>query len=394
MKITLFGIFVVIFLFGGLAVHSQSRRTNETTNGGKANRRSGPTPTPIPSPEEPDGARAQDDGEVVTVETDLVSIPVRVLDHKGRFIGGLQKENFKVFEDGAEQELAYFTNESQPFTVALVMDMSYSTTFKISEIQLAAISFIDQLRPSDKVIVVVFDTDVHVLCEATTDRSQIYKAINMAKIGMGTSLYEAVSLVVNDRLRRVNGRKAMVLFTDGVDTTSESSYDSDNLRDALESETLIYPIRYDTYSDVQKILNAPPTGRMPGSLPPSTAPTIPVKDPLGLPFPLPSIGTASGKGTRPEDYQHAEEYLGELAVRTGGTMYLASSFDNLTGAFRKIASELREYYSIGYYPKDMSVPGKVRKLRVITDQKGVAVRARTTFIAPDRTKGPKKKSRK
>jgi VWFA-related protein len=106
-----------------------------------------------------------------------VSVPVRVMDKKGRFIGGLAQENFKVFEDGAEQEIALFSNEHEPFTVALVIDMSYSTTFKITEIQNAAIAFIDQLRPQDRVMVISFDEDVHMLCEATNDRQAVYRAI-------------------------------------------------------------------------------------------------------------------------------------------------------------------------------------------------------------------------
>jgi len=393
MKKSLLAICFAFLLLSGLTVPGQSRRITQPASVEKTNRRPAPVATPSPDPDSPPtDVNAEDDGNIVSVETEIVSIPVRVLDRSGRFIGGLNQSSFKVFEDGVEQEIGYFTNEAQPFTVALVLDMSYSSTFKISDIQLAAISFIDQLRPADKVMVVSFDSEVQVLCEATADRTQIYKAINQAKIAMGTSLYEAVDLVVNDRLGRVKGRKAMVLFTDGVDTTSETSHDRENLNDALESETLIYPIRYDTFNDVQKIKNAPPTGGMPGSLPPSTPPSIPTGDPSGLPFPIQMIAMPSSKGTSREEYAHAEQYLDELANRTGGRTYLASSFGNLTDAFSKIASELREYYSIGYSPKVEGKPGKIRRLRVVTDQEKVVVRARATYVIPDKTK-PKKKFR-
>lgn len=374
-------LFIAVCVFAGSPVDAQSRRTTQTSPAEKSNKRPEPTPTPVDmgiiDP------KAEDDGEVVSVDSGLVSVPVRVLDRKGRFIAGLNQSNFKVFEDNVEQEIGYFTNELQPFTIALVLDMSYSSTFKISEIQFAAISFIDQLRPEDKVLVVSFDRDVQILCEATSDRQEIYKAIKLAKIAMGTSLYEAVNIVVNNRLGRVEGRKAMVLFTDGVDTTSETSSNVENLRDALESETLIYPVRYDTFNDVQKIKSAPPTGGMPGSLPPSTPPAIPTRDPSGLPFPLPSIGRPSDKGTSREDYFNAERYLDELAVRTGGQVYVASTYGNLTEAFRKIANELRQYYSIGYSPKDEGKRGKIRKLKVVTDQPGVIVKARLTYVVPD-----------
>lgn len=382
MKKSLFVLCLFGFILCASVAFGQSRRITQPASTEKLNRR--PASVPTPEAELPDDPAASDDGEVISVETNIVSIPVRVVDKKGRFIGGLKRENFKVFEDEREQEIAYFTNESQPFTVALVLDMSYSSTFKISEIQTAAISFIDQLRPSDKVLVVAFDKDVLVLCEATSDRRRIYKAINLAKVATGTSLYEAVDTVVNDRLGRITGRKAMVLFTDGVDTTSERTGIAENLRDTLESDVLIYPIRYDTYSDVQNIKNAPPTGRLPGSLPPSTSPTIPTRDPSGLPFPLPSIGMPSEKGTSREDYTRGEEYLNQLAERTGGRVYVASTFGNLTGAFTKIASELREYYSIGYYPKSKPEPGSLRRLKVQTDQQNMAVKARSSYIVKDK----------
>ena len=137
-----------------------------------------------------------------------MTVPVRVIDRKGRFVGGLKKDNFKVFEDGAERDIAYFSSEQEPFTVALVLDMSYSTKFQIADIQSAAISFIDQLGPRDKVMVVSFDEDVHMLSEPTNDRAQIYRAIRSTRIATGTSLYEAVDLVMNERLKRIKGRKA------------------------------------------------------------------------------------------------------------------------------------------------------------------------------------------
>ena len=210
---------IVVVCFGLIGIpnsFAQSRRVPPPKTG-KQNERPAELPTPTPAPAEtpePLADNVPDSGEVVEVDTRLVTIPVRVMDRRGRFIGGLTQDTFQVFEDEAEQEVAYFTNESQPFTVALVLDMSYSTVFKIGEIQQAAIAFIDQLRPEDRVIVISFDEQVHMLCEATSDRATIYRAIRTTKIATGTSLYEAVDLTMNDRLRSVKGRKAMVLFTD------------------------------------------------------------------------------------------------------------------------------------------------------------------------------------
>ena len=182
---------------------SQSRRVAPTGTGRPNDRPATLTPKPTPT------IAAVEDDDVVKVDTKVVTVPVRVIDRKGRFVGGLTKDDFKVFENGAEQEISYFSSEQEPFTVALLLDMSYSTKFQIADIQTAAISFIGQLGPKDKVMVVSFDQNVHMLCEPTNDRGQIYRAIRSTKISTGTSLYEAVDLVMNDRLKQIKGRKAI-----------------------------------------------------------------------------------------------------------------------------------------------------------------------------------------
>ena len=378
---------------------AQSRRVTPPTDGGKANKRPVQTaPSPTPTPEEsivadintdqPRDANSEaiDDGEIIKVDTRLVTIPVKVSDRKNRFIGSLKKEDFKVFEDNVEQEIALFSGEEQPFTVALVLDMSFSAKFKAEEIQAAAISFINQLRKNDKVLVVAFDEEVHLLCEATSDREQIYRAINSTKINYGTSLYEAVDLVINDRLRKIDGRKAVVLFTDGVDTTSRKAHDLTNLSDAQELDALIYPIRYDTFADVQAMKNKPIIAKQP--LPGQ----IPNGNPSPFPFPIPTqtVGTAGSKGTTAEEYQKADEYLIEMANRTGGRIYYASTLTDLTKSFANIASELREFYSIGYYPNSEVKNGKKRKIKVKVNQENVSVRARDGYVVGEKDKKSKK----
>lgn len=405
---------VVIFLavVSGVVASAQSRRVPSTPQTSeKPNQRDRPAePTPSPTPD-PD---ADESDEIISVDTKLVTIPVRVLDRRNRFIGGLKKENFSIFEDNIPQELAYFSNEAQPFTVALVLDMSYSTTFKLDEIQGAAIAFIEQLRPDDKVMVISFDGDVHMLCEATSDRKRIYLAIRSTRIATGTSLYEAVDLTMNLRMRPIQGRKAIVLFTDGVDTTSRRANDLDNLRDALELDALIYPIRYDTYADVQAMKRNPPVTLPPGIPIPDSGNKIPTGSPTNLPtnlpFPFPTprpsrspsprtdptrdtttdapglppsrppVSSPGERGTTPDEYAYAAEYLGQLAARTGGRTYVATSLINLNDAFAKIASELREFYSIGYYPQGEPEPGKTRRIKVRVDRSDIVVKARDSYV--------------
>ncbi len=387
-------VILMIALFASaLPVAGQSRRVPQTrTNENESRKITPPGPTPTPKPSEPEEA-----DEIFSVDTKLVTIPVRVLDRRNRFIGGLTKADFSIFEDNVPQELAYFSNEAQPFTVALLLDMSYSSTFKIEEIQNAAIAFIDQLRPEDQVMVISFDEGVHMLCEATSDRKRIYSAIRSTRIATGTSLYEAVDLTMNARMRSINGRRAIVLFTDGVDTTSRSAHDLDNLRDAMELDALIYPIRYDTFADVQAMsrgqtvirtrIPGVPTTSLPTGYPgpgstrnPSGRSGDERNDPTGLPPTRPPVSRPSERGTTAAEYAYAEYYLDQLATRTGGRMHLASNLFNLNSAFARIASELREFYSIGYYPLDSSEPGKTRRIKVRVDRPNVVVKARDTFI--------------
>src|SRR5262249_33308843 len=114
------------------------------------------TPTPIPTGK-PD--------EVVRIDTDLVTVAVRISEKSGRPVPDIKQSEFRIIENGVEQEVAYFQNEDQPFTVALLLDMSYSSVFKLHDIQAAADLFISQLRDQDKVMVVAFDEKVRVLCK-------------------------------------------------------------------------------------------------------------------------------------------------------------------------------------------------------------------------------------
>lgn len=402
------------------SVISQNRPAVNTSGAQKANKRPAqseekkspaktePDPdentTNIPSiREEP--TEISDDGEVLKIDTNLVTVPVKVSDRSNRFIAGLKKEDFKIYEDDAEQEITYFSNEEQPFTVALVLDMSYSSTFKISEIQAAANAFIAQLRPSDKVMVVSFAGEINVLSEPTNDREQLRSAIRQTEVASGTSLYEAVDFVIKKRFARIEGRKAIVLFTDGVDTTSRSVFSTDNISDASELDALIYPIQYNTYNDVQNIKNNPTAG-IPGGMPtgvpngggyPRTnpvplpfPPTSQPKSPLPFPLPLPTVGAGQpdSKGTRAEDYRNADEYLQELANRTGGKVYRTDTTGNLSTAFSNIADELRQTYSIGFYPNDVNKE-KRRKLKVRVSRSGAIVRAKDSYSIKSNQKNSK-----
>src|SRR5215216_3360353 len=198
----------------------------------------------------PSGPEEVDAGDVIRVNTTLVALPVSVMDRDGRYVPNLQKEEFRIWEDGVEQEVAFFQSVDKPFSVVLMLDTSPSTQFRLEDIQDAAITFVNQLRSDDRVMVVSFNDDIKILSEFTTDRGKLRRAIQRSKTDDGTRLYDAVDMVINQQLGKIQGRKAIVLFTDGVDTTSRRADSYSNINDAQELDALIYPVQYDTSRDM------------------------------------------------------------------------------------------------------------------------------------------------
>lgn len=334
---------------------------------------SGSSPTIDSGPEEVEA------GDVIRVDTTLVTLPVSVTDRNGRYIPNLTKADFRLWEDGVEQQVAFFASVDKPFSVVLMIDTSGSTRFRIEEIQDAAITFVNQLRPDDQVMVVSFDDDVRILTEFTGNRGRLRDAIRQTRTGDGTKLYDAVDLVINQRLNRVSGRKAVVLFTDGVDTTSRRATYASNVRDAEEVDALIYPVQYDTYSDVNSGGSTWPGARR--------VPTSPADILIQI---LGGIGGGRGGrggrsggggiGSSRTDYEQANRYLRDLAERTGARQFQADSTSNLAYAFSNVAEELRRQYSLGFYPKRPPQLGQRRQVRVRVNQPNLAVRARDSYI--------------
>ncbi len=326
--------------------------------------RSGAKPKPTP----PAG-----DDEIIKIETNLVTMPVAVLDRDGRFISGLQKNDFKIFEDGIEQKVDYFQSVEQPFTVVLLIDVSPSTQFKIEEIQEAAITFVDQLRPADRVMVVSFDEHVHVLTQPTNDRYRLKSAIREAQFGDGTSLYEAVDYVINNQLRQIQGRKAVVLFTDGVDTTSRRANYQSTVREAEEVDGLFYTIRYDTSRD----MNGGGGGGYPGR---RQSGRVTMADILAQIMMGGNVNMGGGGGASSAEYEKGRQYLEALAQASGGRKFEAQSIYNVDSAFSGIAEELRRQYSLGYYPEKVGNLGDRRQIKIRVMRPEVVVRAKNSYI--------------
>jgi VWFA-related protein len=334
------------------------------------------------------------DDDVVRVDTTLVTVPVSITDRNGRYIPDLQKEDFQVYEDGVEQDITYFATVEKPFTVVLMLDTSASTWSKLGQIRDAATVFVEQLRADDQVMVVSFARGFTVKCEATSDRTTINKAIRSTGRGLSTHLYDAVDKLMRKHLDHIKGRKAVVLFTDGVDASSNDATYESTVRVAEELDALIYPILYDTYDP------ASDTGGSPTPQSGSRLPSILRRLPLPIPWPSSGGGSTSGgsNGSSRADYALGERYLHDLADLTGGRVYEASKdLSYLQAAFSHIAEELRRQYSLGYYPKRQGQAGERRRIRVRVRTPDLAVRTRDSYIfkpAPSANTTPQSQTQK
>lgn len=281
-------ILAVLLISMAVSTHAQSSRSRTRANENQKSQR--PTqPQPEASPE-PTPAEDQREVETVKVETNLVNVPVIATDLNGVYIPDLKREEFGISEDGVKQEIAFFATVSAPFHVVLMLDTSASTQEKLGLIQSAASAFVEQLQSADRVKVISFDDKVRELNDFTNDRAALRAAINRTRPGQGTKLYDAFELALAS-FRRIQGRKAIVLFTDGVDFHSDRASFDGTLRGLDEEGVLVYPIRYNTREETERIAREqsgggsqlPTLGTIRTQPTGTTAPTFPSDDPDAVP---------------------------------------------------------------------------------------------------------------
>lgn len=312
--------------------------------------------------ERPKKPTSQDE-EPITLNTTLVQVPVVVSERGGRYVSDLTRNEFTIFEDGVKQNIDFFGSVEEPFSVALLLDSSGSTESALEQIKSAAMAFVGNLRPHDRVMVVSFNDSVEVLSELTSDTGKLNAAIRSIKSGEFTQVYEAVYTAVWERLRDVEGRKAVIVFSDGVDTASSEISLEDTLDAVIECEDIIvYPVRYATREDVERKMEA----RFRITTASDTAEPANAK---------------LEKSRRELDraYRGADEYLQQLADMSGGIVERADKLVDLKAAFGRIAEELRHQYLLGYYPTNKQKDDTTRKISVRVTRPGVAVRARPAY---------------
>ncbi len=378
------------------------------------------------SHQSPQGEKDQDS---VRLSATLVQVPAIVTDRAGKLVTDLAQKDFTVYEDGKQQEVAMFATIKQPFNAVLLLDTSNSAQDRLRAIQSTAASFTTQLEPKDRMMVISFDNEVRQLTEFTNDSKELESAIRGTESGFGKLLYEAVTRAL-EQLREQEGRRAVILFSDGVDMRSIEATVESSTRLAEEIGAVIYVVRFDTRWWLEAEARSHEAERSKSNLPVNIDGRIPLPPEFGGPevpsnpeIPTPkaprieiggggvevgsprrqppvvydpgNTNTPTHRVPEPESsdpltknlnklYGEANTYLQTLTSRTGGRIFEAETFENTRSAFARIAEEMRNLYMVGYYPPTNRQDNKYHKIKLEVARKGVQVRARTGYRTESR----------
>jgi VWFA-related protein len=334
---------------------------------------------PDPAPAVPAGTSR---GPTFSAMARSVRVPVSVLDKRGEPVLDLGSDDFRISEDGRQQQVTFFSGERRPLRIALALDVSVSMADKMKQVSDALSHFIDLLEPADEILVITFSRDVQVDQDFTSDRDLLERVFSRLQPREGTALYDAAI----EAIRRVSSgpaeSKAVVLVTDGVDTASSASFDE--LREiARHSEVPVFSLGIGGETTFRSIFNPmggigrfPIPGRRPG------------RGPRGGWPPGGGGGWPGGGGGQGGPVGGADGFdarpLIDLADDTGGRAAILKGLDRNTGkvdrlkeAVESIAITLRHRYLVGYEP-EASKHGW-RKIKVEVDRPSVTVQARKGY---------------
>jgi Ca-activated chloride channel family protein len=263
--------------------------------------------------------------------TQIVSVPATVLDAQGRLVPSLDQDQFTVLDNGKPQDVIFFQNETQPFTVVVMLDYSASMTSSLDLLRAAAEQFLLRMLPQDKGQVGAFSDKIEFSGQFTNDRDDLISALRDLQYGNPTRLWDAVDQSI-DMLKPVDGRKVVLVFTDGDDTYSKIGFGS-VLDHAKQNEVMVYAIGLQSqYFNGQRIVRSQP-----------------------------------------------DRSLRKIAEETGGGYFELKKTDELSPTFTRVAQELHSLYTIGFTPATLD--GKEHKIDVRMKQQGMTARARKTYIA-------------
>jgi len=395
---------LVALLFAQPTVSSQSnQQTNQQqrprTVGTNQNTNARPT-----NQSQANSAEEVDEGDVVRVETQLVTVPTIVTDKTGRPISTLRQENFAVFEDGKPQRLTNFATTEAPFEIALLLDTSGSTREDLGLIRDAANAFISATRAGDRIAVIAFNNErgtngpiasVDVLTVLTDKRTVLRNAVANLGTSNGTPFYDSL-LRIGDQIfhdpptDQFRGRRAVVALTDGVDSSSNSDFGEARTKLARAGVAAYFiQVSTEDYVEDRLLKDCQDDGRLALSakqLERFRRLFVPSADRADYQD-FCRMGPFERMDISRQLYNLARREMAELARATGGKNFSAASLQEASAAFAEVAKEIGTQYSLGYYPADKTRDGRFRQIRVeLRDVKDANVRARDGYYAPKESK--------
>jgi Ca-activated chloride channel family protein len=282
---------------------------------------------------------AQQDRPAFRAAIDIVSLNVVVTDGGNHYVTDLDQPDFMIFEDGVKQELTFFSRRQQPIALSLLLDSSASMEDKLPTLQAAASNFVRRLKSNDMAQVIDFDSRVEVRQAFSGNQNDLLAAIDQTAAGGSTSLHNAIYIALKE-LRKIRAvseedvrRQALVVFSDGEDTSSLVSFD-EVLDLAKRSETSIYAI------------------------------------------------ALRGVDTQSKGFREAEYVMKTLAQETGGRSFFPSRIEDLADVYNQIADELASQYTLGYMSKNARRDGAWRRIVVQVARPNVTPRAKRGYYAP------------
>lgn len=301
-------------------------------------------------------------GDVISVDTTEVMLPVSVRDSSGHLVRDLTRADFRVFEDDREQPLSDLALRQVPVDVLLMVDASSSVAANLDDFRRAAEKLAAQLDPDDRISLIKFDDRVVLLQDWTRSRFQLHRALNRIEAGVFTRFNDALFLAAREQFGATQSRRAMVVLSDGIDTRGATPAER-ALQALLEAQVTVYVISNTGISRADKRAELDSLSK--GSESAVRFNQLRIDD--------------LREGLRALD--ESEERLGELARATGGRLYKPLSFDTLDEAYREVAEELRRQYAIYYTPLNKTRDGSFRRVRVETSNPDYQTSTRIGYYA-------------
>jgi Ca-activated chloride channel family protein len=319
-----------------------------------------PPVAPSPTPEE----QEIDEGDVISVNTSEVMLPVTVRDASGQLVTTLTRANFRVFEDGREQPLSELALRQVPVDVVLMVDASSSAASNLEDFRRAVEGFAAKLGPDDRISLIKFDDRVELLQDWTQSRVQLRRSLGRITPGVFTRFNDSLLLAAREQLAHARGRHAVIVLTDGIDSGRGYSTLEVALRALLEAQATVYVV---SNTEIERMKKREELDSLLASTP------------SVIRFNELRIGDLR-EGLRVLDA--SERNLAQLTAATGGRLYKPMSFDELDSTYVEVAEELRHQYALYYMPLNKSRDGRFRRVRVETTDPSNQVSARIGYYAP------------